>query len=196
MKIEALKEAIKKELVQKLQESAEILDSQPEPEFDYEDNVGNFWLVKKAMRESTDDDLVCETDVFGLAEMISQGLTKENISGLYKSENKARSSSKRVLRQRDTQLKEDIKTASQQQKGLKQKIEDLKVDIASKVEYASNNPASRDAISADLDKLYAKLTKCEELKTRLDASVGAEKNKKKAVPQEVETEETVEETNE
>jgi len=170
---------IKEELIQKLQESADILDSQPESEFDYEDAVGNFWLVKRAMNESTDDELMCETDVFGLAEMISKGLTKENIAGLYKSEGKARSSSKRALRQRKSQLKEDIKTASQKLKDLKEKITVIKADIATKTDYATNNPGSRDAISADLEKLYSKLTKLEDLQKRLDASLGAEKAKKK-----------------
>ena len=182
----------RKELIKKItstlvesfkNENTEMLTSQPEVQYDLEDQIGNFWIVKKAMKESNEDELVSETDVFGLAELINQGLTRESITGLYKSEGKARSSSKKIIRQRDTELKEDIKTASQQLKDLDGKIESIKTDIGGKTDYANNNPGVRDSISQDLDVLYKELTKFEELKVKLQSSLDKEKPKKEA-PQE------------
>ena len=71
MKQEQILSELKKELLKKLHENKEILDSQPETEYNIEDTIGSFWIVKKAVKESTEDDMIQETDIFGLAEMIS-----------------------------------------------------------------------------------------------------------------------------
>jgi len=170
---------IKKELKTKLiKENLEMLDSQPETEYNLEDQIGNFWIVKKAIKESSEDSIIQETDVFGLAEMISQGLTKENITGLYKSEGKARSASRKLIKQRDGELKEDIKTGTQQLKDLDAKMADIKADIQAKTQQGMDNPGNRDSVASDINPLYSKLSKLEDLKTRLEASLAKEKTPK------------------
>lgn len=176
MKQKELISAIKKELKSKLmKENLEILDSQPESEYNCDDQVGKFFIVKKAIKESTEEDMIQEVDVFGLAEMISQGLVKEDIVGLYKAEGKARSTSRKMLRTRDGELKEDIKTGSQQLKDIDSKIQTVKADIQAKTQEGMDNPGQRDSVSSSLQPLYAKLSKLEDLKKRLDASLAAEK---------------------
>lgn len=170
---------IKQELKSKLmKENLEILDSQPESEYQIEDQIGNFWIVKKAIKESSEDDMIQETDIFGLAEMISQGLTKENIVGLYKAEGKARTTSRKLLKARDGELKEDIKTGNQQLKDIDTKLADIKSDIQAKTQEGMDNPGRRDSVASDLQPLYAKLSKLEDLKKRLQASLDKEKPKK------------------
>lgn len=181
MKQKELISAIKKELKSKLmKENLEILDSQPESEYTLDDQIGNFWIVKKAIKESTEEDMIQEVDVFGLAEMISQGLVKEDIVGLYKVEGKARSTSRKMLRTRDGELKEDIKTGSQQLKDIDSKISSIKADIQAKTQQGIDNPGQRSSVSSDLNSLYSKLDKLEDLKKRLDASLSKEKPSKEA----------------
>lgn len=181
MKHTQLLRAIKTELKSKLvKENLEILDSQPESEYNLEDQIGNFWIVKKAIKESTEDDMIQEVDVFGLAEMISQGLVKEDIVGLYKAEGKARSTSRKMLRTRDGELKEDIKTGSQQLKDIDSKIADIKADIQAKTQEGIDNPGQRSSVSSSLEPLYSKLDKLEDLKKRLDASLSSSKPSKEA----------------
>jgi hypothetical protein len=179
MEKKQLIESIKKELKSKLlKENAEILDSQPESDYNCDDQIGNFWIVKKAIKESTEDDMIQEVDIFGLAEMISQGLVKEDIVGLYKAEGKARSTSRKMLRTRDGELKEDIKTGSQQLKDIDAKLVSIKADIQAKTQQGMDNPGQRDSISSSLSPLYAKLSKLEDLKDKLDASLAQSKPSK------------------
>jgi len=181
MKHTQLLKAIKTELKSKLvKENLEILDSQPDSEYKLEDKIGSFWIVKKAIKESTEDDMIQEVDVFGLAEMILQGLVKEDIVGLYKAEGKARSTSRKMLRTRDGELKEDIKTGSQQLKDIDTKISDIKSDIQAKTQQGIDNPGQRSSVSSSLESLYAKLDKLEDLKKRLDASISSSKPSKEA----------------
>lgn len=163
-----------------LNENTEILDSQPETEFNCDDQLGNFWFVKKAVKESTEDDMVCETDIFGLAEMISSGqLTKEDVTGIYKTESRARNTSKKGLKQRDNELKEDIKTGSSQIKQLEQSISDIKTNIQVKTQEGIDNPGRRDSVSADIQSLYSKLDKQEKLIERLKAALGTKDKEEK-----------------
>ena len=170
-----LKEAIKQELKRKLQEGGELLDSQPETQFDMEDQIGNFWIVKKTMKESTEDDIVCETDIFGLAEMINNGeLNREDISGIYQMENKARRAALRGVRERDKGIKEEIKEGSNVKKQLEDSIKNIKLDIQARTQEGIDNPGSRDSVSSDISNLYSKLDKQKELLTRLENSLDKE----------------------
>lgn len=168
---------IKKELKEKLiKENLNILDSQPEPQHTIDDNIGNFWIVKKAMKESTEDDLIQEVDIFGLAEMISQGtVSKADITGIYKMENKARRAVQGDIRSRDKSLKETVKQGSDLVKQLDQKIKDIKIEIQALTQKANDNPMLRDSASSDLEGLYADLGKKEAALERLKASLEKEK---------------------
>lgn len=176
---------LKVELKKKLQEGIEILDSQPETEFTLDDQIGNFFIVKKAMKESSEDDLIQETDIFGLAEMISQGtVSKADISGIYKMENKARRAVQSGIKGRDKDLKETVKQGSDLLKQLTTKIADIKLEIQAVTQKGNDNPMMRDSAAADIDRLYADLGKKEAALERLQASL----NKEKAEPEKKEDE--------
>lgn len=178
---------IKKELKVKLAEvfrthneikEGEIVD-QPEVQYDIEDQIGNFWIVKKALKESGEDELVEECDVFKLAEMLAQQqVTRADITGLYKMENKARRAATKSIKDRDKDLKETIKEGDNTRKDLVKAIEDIKTEIQAKTQQGINNPGQRDSVAADLDSLYASLDRKEALLTRLDKSLEAEKSSK------------------
>ena len=177
-------ESIKKELKIQLKETfkthteikeGEIID-QPEIEYNLEDQIGNFWLVKNAIKESTEEDLVQEVDIFTLAEMLAnQEITKADITGMYKMENKARRAASSCIKERDKDLKETIKTGDNTRKDLVQAIEDCKMEIKAKTEQGISEPGQRDSVASDLDRLYSNLDRKETLLQRLDKSLEAEK---------------------
>jgi hypothetical protein len=175
---------LKKELLKKLNEnsdniSEEMITDQPGIDYNLDDQIGNIWIVKKAMKESTEDDLLQETDIWGLAEMINQQqVSKADIHGIYQVENKARRMSKRQINERDSSHKQTLKEAEGYSSDLDKKISDIKMEIENITSKGMDEPGMRDSVSSDLDPLYAKLTKLEDLKDRLDSSIEAEKPKK------------------
>jgi hypothetical protein len=176
---------LKVELKKKLQENVEILDSQPETEYNLDDQIGNFWIVKKAMKESTEDDLIQEVDIFSLAEMISQGtISKADITGMYKMENKARRAVQNGIRGRDKDLKETVKQGSDLLRQLEQKIKDIKTEIQAVTQKGNDNPMLRDSATADIDRLYIDLGKKEAALERLKASLDKEKGETEDKPDE------------
>lgn len=171
---------IKKQLKNKLlKENLDLLDSQPKVEYNIEDQIGNFWIVKTAMKESTEDELVQEVDVFSLAEMISQGtVSRADITGMFKMENKARRFSQKSIKGRDKDLKETIKQGGDLLKQLEDKISDIKLEIQALTQKGSDNSMLRDSVSADIDRLYSELSRKEDKLDRLSKSLEAEKPKK------------------
>lgn len=184
LKVNKIKELIKEELKRKLKEDynpfpklneEEILTDQPEVTYDIDDQIGNFWIVKKAMKESTDGDLVMETDLFGLAEMINQQqVSRADIHGIYKMENKARRVSSTCIGTRDRDISDTIKEGNSTMNALEKAIEDIKMDIEAVTQRGVTEPSLRDSVAADLDVLYAKLGKKEELQARLQSSLDKE----------------------
>ena len=67
------------------------------------DQIGEMYYVSKPSKKSTMEELVGKGDVF---EFASLGLTKEDIHGIFKSENKANAVAKKLIRERDLKLKE------------------------------------------------------------------------------------------
>lgn len=175
---------IKEELKNKLKENYsafpqlnedEIITDQPEVTYDLDDQIGNFWIVKRAMKESLEEDLLQETDVFGLAEMIAQHqVSRADIHGIYKMENKARRASLNCISTRDKTQKDTIKEGNSTLAALEKSIEDLKMDIEACTQRGVDEPSIRDSVSADLEVLYSKLGKKEELLTRLQSSLEKE----------------------
>jgi len=159
-------------------EEEELLN-QPEIEYNIEDQIGNFWVVKNAIKESTEEDIVQEVDVFTLAEMLAnQQITKADIAGMYKMENKARRAASSCIKERDKDLKETIKTGDNTRKDLLQAIEDCKMEIQAKTSQGISEPGQRDSVAMDLDGLYKNLDRKESLLKRLDASLESEKASK------------------
>ena len=168
---------IKDKLIEGLKENNEL--SNPQDELLCDDQIGNFFIVKKAIKESMDDDLIQETNIFELAEMIANGsLNKDSIYGIYKMENRARRAAQQGLKGRDKNLKETIKQGSDLTKQLNQKMEEIKSEIQSLTQKGINDPMLRDSISSNLNKLYKELDKKENLLKRLQSSLIKEKPSK------------------
>jgi len=53
------------------------------------DEVGKFWVVTRATKESTLDDILFEMDVFGMMLQAKGGLDKNDILGIFKDKKKA-----------------------------------------------------------------------------------------------------------
>lgn len=187
---QALIENIKTELKNQLKETfgtfrehsileEEELLNQPKIEYNIEDQIGNFWVVKNAIKESTEEDIIQEVDIFTLAEMIAnQQITKADITGMYKMENKARRAATKCIKERDMDLKETIKTGDSSRKDLVKAIEDCKMEIKAKTDQGIAEPDQRDSVAMDLDKLYSNLDRKEQLLKRLDTALEAEKKDK------------------
>ncbi len=143
----------------------------------FEDKVtkdSHIYLVKKAMNESTEKDLV-EKKL--LLDLIGEGLYE----GAYLNEAAAMNAAKKALKGRDTQIKENVKRGNSKISELEDQIEDLKIDIKAKQSKAIDEPGMRDSLVADVEGLMAKLDKKEAVLEKLKAALekSAPKKEKK-----------------
>ena len=185
MKKSFLKNIIKESITDYLSElnsgdhlEEELIDETPiqEKSPTLENNIskdGKIYLVKKAMNESTEKDIVEERS---LAELIG-----EEYCGVYSSKEKAMSHGKRALKGRDMQMKENVKKGNSKISELMDQIEDLKIDIKAKQSKAIDEPGMRDSLISDVDDLMAKLDKKEAVLEKLKAALekSAPKKEKK-----------------
>lgn len=175
MKKSFLKNIIKESITDYLSElnsgdhlEEELIDETPIKEKApmLENNIskdGKVYLVKKAMNESTEKDIVEERS---LAELIGEGYV-----GVYSSKEKAMSHGKKALKGRDMQMKENVKRGNSKISELMDQIEDLKVDIKAKQSKAIDEPGMRDSLISDVDDLMAKLDKKEAVLEKLKAAL-------------------------
>jgi hypothetical protein len=185
MKKSFLKNIIKESITDYLSElnsgdhlEEELIDETPiqEKTITLENNIskdGKIYLVKKAMNESTEKDIVEERS---LAELIGEGYV-----GVYNSKEKAMSHGKKALKGRDMQMKENVKKGNSKISELMDQIEDLKVDIKAKQSKAIDEPGMRDSLISDVDGLMAKLDQKEATLEKLKAALekSAPKKEKK-----------------
>ena len=135
---------------------------------------GYIYLVKKAMNESTEKDLV-EKKL--LLDLIGEGLYE----GAYLNEAAAMNSAKKTLKGRDILMKENVKKGNSKITDLVKQIENLKVDIKAKQSKAIDEPGMRDSLVADVDGLMSQLDKKEATLNKLKAALekSAPKKEKK-----------------
>ena len=74
--------------------------------YDVVDEVGKFFVVSKPGTKSTKEEIMFEADPFSLAEKIKNGLTYENIMGMYKNKSDANRTATMALKERDMQIDE------------------------------------------------------------------------------------------
>jgi Arc/MetJ-type ribon-helix-helix transcriptional regulator len=74
--------------------------------YDVVNEVGKFFVVSKPGTKSTKEEIMFEADPFSLAEKIKNGLTYENIMGMYKNKSDASRTATEALKARDTQIDE------------------------------------------------------------------------------------------
>ena len=74
--------------------------------YDVVNEVGKFFVVSKPGTKSTKEEIMFEADPFSLAERVKNGLTYENIMGMYKNKSDASRTATEALKARDTQIDE------------------------------------------------------------------------------------------
>ena len=94
-------------------------------------------------------------------EFVARGLQRETVHGVYKSENKAKTVAKKLIKERDLQLKETYKKGQAKLKELEGQIDEIKGQIESNMSEAVSNPDMRESLSTESDNLYEKLSKVE-----------------------------------
>jgi len=93
--------------------------------FEVVDEVGKFFVVAKPGTKSTKEEIMFEADPFSLAERVKNGLTYENIMGMYKQKSDASRVATEALKARDTQL-EELKASMEEFRTTKKDIDEKK----------------------------------------------------------------------
>jgi hypothetical protein len=136
----------------------------------FEDKITNgdgyIYLVKKAMNRSTEKDLV-EKKL--LLDLIGEGIYE----GAYLKEAQANSAAGKVIRAKNTLMKENIKKGHEKVGGLEKQVTNLKAEMAKLID----NPEMR----GELSNYTAKLEKAEQVLEKLKAALekSAPKKEKK-----------------
>ena len=172
MKKEFLKNIIKESITDYLSElnssdhlEEDLIDETPinEEKSPFEDKVTNeggyIYLVKKAMNESTEKDLV-EKKL--LIDLIGEGLYE----GAYLKEAAAMNAAKKVVKAKDVLMKENVKKGHEKVGGLEKQVIDLKAEMAKLID----NPEMRGELSNYTTKLEKAEQVLEKLKVALEKS--------------------------
>ena len=123
-----------------------------------EDQIAEFYYVTKPTKESSVEELVKSGDVF---EFAMSGLTREDISGIYKSESRAKSAANKVIKERDIKLKETYKKGQDKLKQMEASIDEIKGQIEGKMSEATSNPDMRETLTSESNSLMEKLSMLE-----------------------------------
>ena len=87
--------------------------------------VGKFFVVSKPGTKSTKEEIMFEADPFSLAERVKNGLTYENIMGMYKNKSDASRTATEALKARDTQI-DELKSSMDEFRTSKKDIDEKK----------------------------------------------------------------------
>ena len=136
-----------------------------------EDQIAEFYYVTKPTKESSVEELVKSGDVF---EFAMSGLTREDISGIYKSEGRAKSAANKVIKERDIKLKETYKKGQNKLKAMEASIDEIKGQIEGKMSEATSNPDMRESLTAESNSLMEKLSMLEAQVNKLREVLEAE----------------------
>lgn len=137
----------------------------------FEDKVTkdqHIYLVKKAMNESTEKDLI-EKKL--LLDLIGEGLYE----GAYLNEAAAMSAAKKVVKAKDVLMKENVKKGHEKVGGLEKQVADLKTEMAKLID----NPEMRGELSNYTTKLEKAEQVLEKLKVALEKSSPKKEKKEK-----------------
>jgi hypothetical protein len=135
----------------------------------FEDKVtkdNHIYLVKKALNESTEKDLVEKKP---LMELIGEGMYE----GAYLNEAQAMGAAKKAIKAKEVLMKENVKKGQVKVGGLEKQVADLKAEMAKLID----NPEMR----GELSNYTAKLEKAEQVLEKLKAALekSAPKKEKK-----------------
>ncbi len=137
----------------------------------FEDKVtkdNHIYLVKKALNESTEKDLVEKKP---LMELIGEGLYE----GAYLDEAKAMNAAKKAVKAKEALMKENVKKGHEKVSGLEKQVADLKAEMAKLID----NPEMRGELSSYTAKLEKAEKVLEKLKSALEKSSPKKEKKEK-----------------
>ena len=137
----------------------------------FEDKVTKgkpIYLVKKAMNESTEKDLV-EKKL--LLDLIGEGIYE----GAYLNEAAANNAAKKVVKVKEALMKENVKKGHEKVSSLEKQVADLKAEMAKLID----NPEMRGELSNYTAKLEKAEKVLEKLKTALEKSSPKKEKKEK-----------------
>ena len=129
---------------------------------------GNIYLVKRAMNESTEKDLV-EKKL--LTDLIGEGMYE----GAYLNEAAAMGAAKKALKAKEVLMKENVKKGQVKVGGLEKQVADLKAEMAKLID----NPEMRGELSNYTAKLEKAEQVLEKLKVALEKSSPKKEKKEK-----------------
>jgi DNA repair exonuclease SbcCD ATPase subunit len=157
---------IKDESVMSRNQDNDLFDSDPikEEKPSIVDQIAEFYYVTNPTKESKVEELVRSGDIFEFAQ---SGLTREDIHGIFKSENKAKTAANRVIKERDLKIKETYKKGQDKLKTMESQIDEIKGQIEKNASEAVSNPDMRESLNSESDSLYEKLSKVEGMIERL-----------------------------
>jgi len=118
----------KEESVMSRNQDNNLFDSDPikEEKPSIVDQIAEFYYVTNPTKESKVEELIRSGDIFEFAQ---SGLTREDIHGIFKSENKAKTAANKVIKERDFKIKETIKKVKLNLKKWNLKLTKLKVKL-------------------------------------------------------------------
>jgi len=135
------------------------------PDIVLENNIsrdGKLYLVKEALNESTDSNMIEEKL---LLDLIGEGYT-----GVFNDKNKAMAHSKKSLKERDLLMKENVKKGQAKIGGLEKQVANLKAQMQKLID----SPEMR----GELSNYTAKLEKTEQVLEKLKAAIEKSSPKK------------------
>ena len=135
------------------------------PKITLENNIskdGKLYLVKEALNESTDSNMIEEKL---LLDLIGEGYT-----GVFNDKNKAMAHSKKALKERDLLMKENVKKGQAKIGGLEKQVADLKAQMQKLID----SPEMR----GELANYTTKLEKAEQVLEKLKAAIEKSSPKK------------------
>ena len=173
MKKQELKNLIKENITDWLKErsSGDMAYTEKAPKIKMEDQIGEMYYVTKPSKKSTMEELVGKGDVF---EFSTLGLTREEVHGIYKSEGKAKTVANKLIKERDTKLKETYKKGQDKLKAMEASIDEIKTQIEGKMSEATSNPDMRESLTAESNSLMEKLSMLEAQVNKLREVLEAE----------------------
>jgi regulator of replication initiation timing len=137
----------------------------------FEDKVtkdGNIYLVKKATKDMSEGGII---ETVTLEELLDGNIIGGNeYVGAYLNLNQALAAGKKALKQRDSELKENVKKGHEKVGGLEKQVADLKAEMAKLID----NPEMR----GELSNYTAKLEKAEQVLEKLKAALEKSSPKK------------------
>jgi hypothetical protein len=144
------------------------------PDIVLENNIskdGKLYLVKEALNESTDSNMI--------EEKLLLDLIGEGYIGVFNDKNKAMAHSKKALKERDLLMKENVKKGQAKIGGLEKQVADLKAQMQKLID----SPEMR----GELANYTTKLEKAEQVLEKLKAAI--EKSSPKKVKKETKDDE-------